>query len=224
MQNIRKSEISIASGETETMEGKNYSTGKWTEEEDQRLFQALESFGNRWQLIEKAVGTRSRIQIRSHCQKYYRRKEKEQLRKLLETDEIKGKVFIVTKVYHQCATKEEIYKNRKIIRKPKPILYQDVMGMVRDGKEVMKGEEAELVAEDAEASFPMMEDFGQDVEILSLNSPRMNDMGRRNFNEGVANVSLLQFNGDPVVKRISNTAKNEFQHKHDIRIGDSCLY
>ena len=74
--------------------------GKWTDEEHKRFLQALDLYGNCWKKVEEYVGTRSCAQIRSHCQKYFRRLRNKTLQELKRTGQLKGKVFIVTKEYY----------------------------------------------------------------------------------------------------------------------------
>ncbi len=74
--------------------------GKWTDEEHKRFLQALELYGNCWKKVEEYVGTRTCAQIRSHCQKYFRRLRNKTLQELKRTNQLKGKVFIVTKEYY----------------------------------------------------------------------------------------------------------------------------
>ncbi len=74
-------------------------SGKWTEEEHSRFLQALNIYGNCWKKVEDFVGTRSCAQIRSHCQKYFRRLRNKTMQDLRRANQLRGKVFIVTKEY-----------------------------------------------------------------------------------------------------------------------------
>ena len=78
-------------------------SGKWTDEEHRRFLQALELYGNCWKKVEEYVRTRSCAQIRSHCQKYFRRMRNKTLQELKRTNQLHGKVFIVTKEYFNYA-------------------------------------------------------------------------------------------------------------------------
>lgn len=46
-------------------------SGSWSDEEHRRFLIAMQKYGNSWKKIQAYVETRSCIQIRSHCQKYY---------------------------------------------------------------------------------------------------------------------------------------------------------
>lgn len=45
--------------------------GSWINDEHERFLIAIQRYGNSWKKIEAYVGTRTCVQIRSHCQKYY---------------------------------------------------------------------------------------------------------------------------------------------------------
>lgn len=73
--------------------------GKWTDEEHRRFLHALDLYGNCWKKVEEYVETRTCAQIRSHCQKYFRRLRNKTLQELKRANQLKGKVFIVTREY-----------------------------------------------------------------------------------------------------------------------------
>lgn len=107
---------------------KIYNTGKWSTEEDQRLLSALEVHGNKWGLVEGMVGTRNRMQIRSHCQKYFKKVLKQAVQKAREEELnrqqygfLKRKIFVITQEYRRCATNTDIYNASKYILNPKQI-------------------------------------------------------------------------------------------------------
>ena len=52
-------------------------SGTWTLDEHKRFLEALKKYGNSWKKIEAYVKTRSKVQIRSHCQKYFENKRVE---------------------------------------------------------------------------------------------------------------------------------------------------
>ncbi|KAL4361838.1 hypothetical protein GQ457_04G030150 [Hibiscus cannabinus] len=55
---------------------------RWTEEEHNRILEALKLYGRAWQRIE---GTKTAVQIRSHAQKFFSKLEKETLAKGVPT-------------------------------------------------------------------------------------------------------------------------------------------
>lgn len=73
--------------------------GKWTAEEHNRFLTALEIYGNTWEKVEDFIGTRSRAQIRSHAQKYFRGMRARILSKLKKTGQLKKAMFIVVREY-----------------------------------------------------------------------------------------------------------------------------
>eukprot|EP00826_Nyctotherus_ovalis_P022513 TRINITY_DN1743_c0_g2_i5.p1 TRINITY_DN1743_c0_g2~~TRINITY_DN1743_c0_g2_i5.p1 ORF type:complete len:230 (+),score=55.25 TRINITY_DN1743_c0_g2_i5:285-974(+) len=80
-----------------------YNIGKWSESEHERFLKALKMFGNLWKKVRDYVGTRSCAQIRSHCQKYLRRKRNMKLQELRRTNSHKGMRFLVIQEYYNYA-------------------------------------------------------------------------------------------------------------------------
>mmetsp|Transcript_10530 Transcript_10530/g.15770 ORF Transcript_10530/g.15770 Transcript_10530/m.15770 type:complete len:136 (+) Transcript_10530:412-819(+) len=52
-------------------------TGRWTNEEHEKFLEALSLYGKDWKRIQKVVGSRSSIQVKSHAQKYFDKISKE---------------------------------------------------------------------------------------------------------------------------------------------------
>lgn len=76
-----------------------YSAGKWTSEEHNMLLFALEILGNQWLAIQLFLGTRTGKQIRSHVQKYFSVIRRREIKKLRRSNQLAGKIFVVTKQY-----------------------------------------------------------------------------------------------------------------------------
>ena len=96
--------------------------GKWTKEEHQRFLEAIEKYGNYWKFVEAYVGTRSCPQIRSHAQKYFRGLRNAAYRELKESNQLKDKVFIVTKEYfnYSATSPPDLFASQSLPPVPAP--------------------------------------------------------------------------------------------------------
>ncbi len=52
--------------------------GRWTMDEHKLFIVGLKKFGKNWKKLEGFIETRTSSQIRSHAQKYFNKKDKEQ--------------------------------------------------------------------------------------------------------------------------------------------------
>lgn len=86
------------------------SNGKWSNEEQDMLLSALDIFGNNWAAIELFIGTRSYNQIKSHTQKYFTAVKREAIKQLRESNNIEGKLFIITKQHRVNKSNPKITK------------------------------------------------------------------------------------------------------------------
>ena len=97
------------------------SNGKWTKEEQDMLLFALDVFGNNWKAIELFLGSRTDEQIRSHTQKHFSSLRRETIKRLKESNQLKGKRFLITKQYrvnhHRCPLTQAIVKQVKEMRR-----------------------------------------------------------------------------------------------------------
>ncbi|CAM9418549.1 unnamed protein product, partial [Sphacelaria rigidula] len=50
--------------------------GRWTKEEHENFLKGVEEHGRDWKAIGEYVTTRTVVQIRTHAQKYFLKKEK----------------------------------------------------------------------------------------------------------------------------------------------------
>lgn len=98
-----------------------YNTGKWSEEEHNKFLVAIDLHGNQWKKVRDHVKTRNCAQIRSHCQKYFRRKKNMKIQELRRTNRIKGMVFLVTKEYYNYAASANKHGEALPISEPKSI-------------------------------------------------------------------------------------------------------
>ena len=77
--------------------------GVWTKDEHKKIIEALRKFGNDWQIIQEFVGTRSSIQVRSHCQKYFKAMKNKEYKELKKTNMLGKRLFIVTREYRNVS-------------------------------------------------------------------------------------------------------------------------
>ena len=56
--------------------GYNFQTGKWTEEEHEKFIEGILNYGNEWKKVQQIIKTRSSTQARSHAQKFFLRIKK----------------------------------------------------------------------------------------------------------------------------------------------------
>lgn len=46
-------------------------TGRWTRAEHNKFMDALQKYGRNWDLVQKKIGSRTLLQVRSHAQKVF---------------------------------------------------------------------------------------------------------------------------------------------------------
>lgn len=144
--------------------------GKWTDAEHRKFLQALDMYGNCWKKVEEFVGTRSCAQIRSHCQKYFRRMRNKALQELKRRNQLKGKVFIVTKEYfnysgcaHQGAEEDQQvpFESGSTSIKSEPVIkgsYSDALGEPKF--ENLEEPKNELNEAGPDLAFDLYDDMG----------------------------------------------------------------
>ncbi len=69
--------------------------GEWTTEEHEKFIEAINLYGNKWKSVERRVGTRSRTQIRSHAQKYFKTMKNQQVRSMQARKGLRPNLFLV---------------------------------------------------------------------------------------------------------------------------------
>ena len=112
--------------------GEGPHSGKWSEEEHERLLEGLHKYGNQWVKVCQYVQTRTAAQIRSHAQKHFAKLRQQELKKLTNDPTHPKKFFIITREYinHTPIPATEIEvpddaprrRKRKGVLQPSPIL------------------------------------------------------------------------------------------------------
>lgn len=119
-----ESEKIIQSKVTQNSTGNGgYHSGKWTEDEHERFLKAIKIYGNLWKKVRDYVQTRSCAQIRSHCQKYFRRKRNAKLQQLRKTNCLKGMIFLVIEEYYNYASSSN--KHTDTILEPRSVMVEE---------------------------------------------------------------------------------------------------
>ncbi len=73
--------------------------GMWTPGEHKKFLKALTIYGNQWSKVQKFVGTRTCVQIRSHAQKFFDLKKRNILKELKKDGKDKSMIFLVAREY-----------------------------------------------------------------------------------------------------------------------------
>jgi len=76
-----------------------YNIGEWTFAEHELFLKAMAQYGNKWNKVQEIVKTRSKIQIRSHAQKYFAANKIKALKKIKREGKDKELIFLVTREY-----------------------------------------------------------------------------------------------------------------------------
>jgi SHAQKYF class myb-like DNA-binding protein len=90
-------EQGVVGGEVSLTARRAVKSGTWTPEEHKRFLDALQRYGNSWKKIQTYVGSRSCVQVRSHCQKYFDSMRLKAIRKVKKSKE--HKLFTVYRTY-----------------------------------------------------------------------------------------------------------------------------
>ena len=88
--------------------------GRWDKEEHLRFLDAVERYGNSWELVKEHIQTRTCTQIRSHAQKYY---EGLKNKAILKAKKANGRkqIFVVIREYLNTS----MYMKSSLIKKKK---------------------------------------------------------------------------------------------------------
>lgn len=78
---------------------KDKSQGVWTKEEHYRFVEAIGMYGNQWGRVIDYVKTRSYLQVRSHSQKYFKKIQRRNLKKLRKKYGKVKPIFLATRLY-----------------------------------------------------------------------------------------------------------------------------
>lgn len=93
----------------------SYKLGKWSPTEHSKFIEAVEFFGSCWVKVSEHIGTRSPAQIRSHAQKYFRKKRHEKIREIKKDPLRKSEIFAITKECRANTTKGAyVHRSKKI--------------------------------------------------------------------------------------------------------------
>ena len=74
-------------------------TGPWTLDEHRKFLEAMCNHGNDWNKVCAIIGTRSPNQARSHAQKFYNKKRKQEIDRIIINGDSKKKIFAVTREF-----------------------------------------------------------------------------------------------------------------------------
>lgn len=157
--------------------------GKWTYEEHNRFLQALDLFGNIWKKVEDYIGTRSRAQIRSHAQKYFRGMRAKILAHLKKTGQIRKAIFIVTREYRnytycQPPTPGTVCKTSQTMS---PSITPE-----KPGEEILENDESFDYYEEEVLSYPQEEEDEEPNESAPYMVP--NAIPEGEYGEAQSNV------------------------------------
>jgi SHAQKYF class myb-like DNA-binding protein len=86
----------------------NGKAGRWTDQEHDLFLEALKIYGKDWENIERHVGTRDVIHVRSHAQKFLQK-----LKKLLEEGNKDADTRLYYEILHNKMTKPIKRKRKK---------------------------------------------------------------------------------------------------------------
>ena len=96
---------------------KEHNIGVWGPAEHEKFMEALHLYGNNWQKIEKHIATRTTVQIRSHCQKYFKTIKDRKYRALKKTNMLGKEFFIVTREYRNVSNIVQKHPHELLIEK-----------------------------------------------------------------------------------------------------------
>lgn len=113
------------------------------------------------------MGTRSCAQIRSHCQKYFRRLRNKTFQELKRANQLQGKVFIITKEYFNYSGCSNQASEDEFLRAPMHVpLYEPGSTKTEEQKDSFQvGLFSRCEDRDVEQKFELFEEPKERIEL-----------------------------------------------------------
>lgn len=96
--------------------------GAWSSSEQKLFIDGMDLFGNSWKDVAALVKTRTASQCRSHAQKHFKRKCREQAREMRNNPKTKNHIFVVVKQYYNTVL---VQKKRILSYQPNNTVHKD---------------------------------------------------------------------------------------------------
>lgn len=113
-----------------------FAKGRWTKEEHETFLEGLKKLGKNWREISEVIGTRSPVQVRTHAQKFFLKKAREE-RQLKGNDQLGLEYTSLkknTKIMSSCiASVKEVKHNfdYEVLPTAPPPSSQDILSKIK---------------------------------------------------------------------------------------------